>query len=67
MPPQQTQPGLGMIVVPPLNERMQAYDPYRAAAPPPPQTPPQVDYSADRILSYQQEAKPWFISIFVNL
>ncbi|HKM55573.1 MAG TPA: energy transducer TonB [Isosphaeraceae bacterium] len=46
---------------------MQAYDPYRAAAPPPPQTPPQVDYSADRILSYQQEAKPWFISIFENL
>ncbi|MGO9242341.1 MAG: energy transducer TonB [Bryobacteraceae bacterium] len=46
---------------------MQAYDPYRAAAPPPPQTPPQVDYSADRILGYQQEAKPWFISIFENL
>ncbi len=46
---------------------MQAYDPYRAAAPPPPQTPPQVDYSADRILSYQQEAKPWFLSIFENL
>jgi len=46
---------------------MQAYDPYRAAAPPPPQTPPQVDYSADRILSYQQEGKPWFISIFENL
>jgi TonB family protein len=46
---------------------MQAYDPYRAAAPPPPQAPPQVDYAADRILAYQQESKPWFVSIFENL
>ena len=67
MPPQETQPGLGIAVVPALKERMQAYDPQRAAAPQPPPTPPQVDYTADRILGYQGNAKPWFLSIIENL